>query len=233
MENEGGATPARERNVPSPAGSAMTRSRYVQYGCGFSAPEGWRNFDASPTLRFERLPLLGKLYTRNAKRFPENVEYGDIVKGLPVAPDSCDAVYSSHVLEHLSLDGMRTALRNTFVILRPGGTFRLVVPDLEQCVRQYLDDKTSDAALSLMRSTTLGVESRPTSLKGFLAAWLGNSQHLWMWDQKAMDAELRSAGFERVRRAALGDSPDPKFREVEEKERWDDCLGMEGTKPVT
>ena len=63
---------------------------YVQYGCGFTAPAEWVNYDASPTLRFERLPVLGKLYTRNKQRFPDNVKYGDIVKGLPEKADSCD-----------------------------------------------------------------------------------------------------------------------------------------------
>jgi hypothetical protein len=38
---------------------------YVQYGCGWSAPRGWRNFDASLTLRFERLPIIGLLYTNS------------------------------------------------------------------------------------------------------------------------------------------------------------------------
>ena len=56
---------------------------YVQYGCGWCAPEGWLNFDASPTLRFERLPMLGGLYTRNAERFPAAVRYGDIVRYRP------------------------------------------------------------------------------------------------------------------------------------------------------
>ncbi len=100
----------------------MARVRnYLQYGCGWSAPKGWRNFDASPTLRFERLPLIGRLYTRNSQRFPENVEYGDIVKGLPVAEESFHGVYCSHVLEHLSLADFRTALINTWRILKGGG----------------------------------------------------------------------------------------------------------------
>ena len=60
----------------------------VQFGCGFTAPETWLNFDASPTLRVERLPLVSRLYTKNEQRFPPNVEYGDIVKGLPLAPKS-------------------------------------------------------------------------------------------------------------------------------------------------
>ena len=32
---------------------------YVQYGCGWNAPRGWRNFDASPNLRIDHLPLIG------------------------------------------------------------------------------------------------------------------------------------------------------------------------------
>ena len=116
----------------------MNEHQYVQYGCGWSAPTGWRNFDASPTLRFERLPLIGQLYTKNASRFPENVEYGDIVKGLPLSPDSCNGVYCSHILEHLSLDDFRIALHNTKRILRPSGIFRLVLSDLEYSIKQYV-----------------------------------------------------------------------------------------------
>lgn len=59
----------------------LNDSRYIHYGCGCSAPSGWRNFDASPTLRFERLPVIGRLYTKNAFRFPQNVEYGGYCQG--------------------------------------------------------------------------------------------------------------------------------------------------------
>ena len=56
-----------------------------------------------PTLLFERIPLLGKLFTKNMARFPANVRYGDIVKGLPIREGTVDGVYASHVLEHLPL----------------------------------------------------------------------------------------------------------------------------------
>src|ERR1700688_376097 len=80
-----------------------TESCYVQYGCGWSAPEGWTNFDASLTLKWERIPILGRC-TKNSRRFPPNVRSGDIVKGLPVGDESCHGVYASHVLEHLTLE---------------------------------------------------------------------------------------------------------------------------------
>lgn len=205
----------------------MNDGQYVQYGCGWSAPKEWRNFDASPTLRFERLPLIGHLYTKNESRFPENVEYGDIVKGLPVPAESCKGVYCSHILEHLSLNDFRVALRNTRAILRPSGIFRLVLPDLEYSAKRYIDNTSNEAALEFMRETSLGHESRSRGIKGLISVWLGNSHHLWMWDYKSIQAELENAGFVDVRTASFGDSSDPMFGKVEEIGRWENCLGAE------
>ena len=205
---------------------------YVQYGCGWSAPEGWLNFDASPTLRFERFPLVGKFYTRNAHRFPPAVQQGDIVRGLPISGSSCTGVYCSHVLEHLALDDFRVALRHTFEYLKPGGVFRLVLPDLEQLAREYLADGAEMAAHRFMESSYLGTKQRARGLKGLVTGWLGNSSHLWMWDEKAMTAELRQQGFIHIRKAAFGDAEDRRFDEVEEKGRFDGCLAMQCQKPA-
>ena len=209
--------------MQGPGGSPL----YVQYGCGMSGPTGWRNFDSSPTLRFERIPLIGRLYTKNERRFPPTVEVGDIVKGLPLAPESCRVVYCSHVLEHLALEEFRIALRQTAKILEPGGVFRLVVPDLEYYARQYLGASTPEAAQNFLLETRLGRESRKRSLRGFLGSWLGGGEHLWMWDYRSIRKELADAGFVEIRRAKFGDSPDPMFREVEEVGRWENCLGVE------
>src|SRR5438128_2093436 len=98
------------------ANNEISKAQYVQYGCGFQKAEGWLNFDASPTLRFEKIPTFGRLYTRNSRRFPPEVRYGDVVKGLPVESNTCLGVYASHVLEHLSLADMRLALKETLRI---------------------------------------------------------------------------------------------------------------------
>lgn len=213
-----------ERRWPRTAG-------YAQYGCGLSAPRAWRNFDASPTLRFERIPLIGRLCTWNRSRFPANVEYGDIVKGLPIAEQSLEGVYCSHVLEHLSLVDFRTALRNTYTLLKPGGLFRLVVPDLEWLVDRYSADPSDGAALALLRDCGLGLERRDRDIRAFLVSWLGNSTHLWMWDFKSIRSELRRADFIGVRRACFNDSRDAAFAEVEDQRRWKNCLGVECSRP--
>ena len=95
---------------------------YVQYGCGNVAISGWQNFDASPTLRIQKLPFIGRLLQSKLNVvFDDEVLYGDIVRGLHIPAECVDGVFCSHVLEHLSLEDFHTALDNTFKILKRGG----------------------------------------------------------------------------------------------------------------
>lgn len=200
----------------------------IQYGCGLCAPPGWRNFDASPTLRLQRLPLLGYYFKQEPwPIFPANVEYGDIVKGLPVVAHSCKAIYCSHILEHLALEDVRIALQHTYSYLEMGGTFRFVLPDLERLARDYLVSTETNASIQFMEQAHLGKKQRPRGMKEFIREFIGNSQHLWMWDFKALTCELEHVGFQNIRRAEFGDSSISRFTEVEDYGRWKDCLGVE------
>ena len=206
--------------------------KYVQYGCGFSAPEVWTNYDASPTLRFERLPIVGKIYTRNSQRFPQNVKYGDIVKGLPEQPNSCDGVYCSHVLEHLAYNDFLKAIKNTYLILKPGGIFRGVVPDLKAAALDYIEnfDNYGAPANNFMQNTMLGIEERGTNILNMAKGMFGNSKHLWMWDYKSLQHELQKVGFKNIRPCVMGDSVDPNFSFVEEESRFYNAAAFECTK---
>lgn len=211
----------------------MEHSGHVQFGCGLTAPASWTNFDASPTLRIQKVPVVGGALTRKGPKFPANVRYGDVVRGLPVPPESCDAVYCSHVLEHLALEDLRTGLRNVLKCLKPGGIFRFVLPDLEQQVREYVSSTAAQPSVDFVHETLLGRRTRTRGLAAFVRDFLGNSAHLWMWDYKSLKVELEQAGFVDVRRASFGDSSDPLFRDVEERSRWDDALGIECRRPAT
>lgn len=202
----------------------------VHYGCGITAPDSWRNFDRSPTMRLQRLPLVGPHMRLGIHPlYPRNVEYGDIVAGLPIPPASARAVFCSHVLEHLALDDFRTALANTRKYLRPGGLFRLVVPDLRALAQEYLASADPGAALSFMEQTHLGVTARPRGSIERLRGLFGTDQHLWMWDYASLEMELRRAGFRHVRPAAFGDSSEPAFAEVEHPDRWEKAVGIEAS----
>jgi hypothetical protein len=52
-----------------------------------------------------------------------------------------------------------------------------------------------------------------------------------MWDFKSLKVELNQVGFDQIRRAHFGDSDHSDFFDVEEEERWVNCLGVECIKP--
>jgi hypothetical protein len=210
------------------------QSQNVQFGCGMCAPPSWLNFDAGPAFVLEkRFPFLkSALVRRGFPDYPRNIRYGDVIKGLPVAPNSAERVYCSHVLEHLALEDCRKTLKNVHTYLHPGGVFRFVLPDLEFYARQYLSSDDPKAAQIFMAETYLGEHIGARGLKSLPRAIFGRSQHLWMWDYKAFVPELEAAGFTAIRRAQFGDSGDPVFADVEDPGRWENCLGIECRKPA-
>lgn len=87
-------------------------------GCGGTFHPAWDNFDLVPSAAAVR---------------PLDVS-GDIS-----LPDNCyEAVYSSHVLEHLPRNVAPRACSEFHRILKKGGIVRLVVPDLESIAANYL-----------------------------------------------------------------------------------------------
>lgn len=94
--------------------------KIVNCGCGgkYSKTEEWINID----------------FTRR-----DNVIGHNLLEGLPLENDSVDAVFSSCMLEHFSLDQGKNFLSECYRVLIQGGICRIVVPDLENICREYLD----------------------------------------------------------------------------------------------
>lgn len=92
--------------------------RMLNVGCGRCYHDAWVNLDLC--------------------HFDSQVLQHDLVKGLPFEDNQFDAVYHSHVLEHLAPDDGTAMIRECYRVLKPGGVLRVVVPDLEQIARLYL-----------------------------------------------------------------------------------------------
>src|SRR5207247_3363331 len=88
-----------------------------------------------------------------------------------------DAVYHSHVIEHLDRQAAPAFVREIRRVLKPGGIHRVAVPDLEKSCRRYIDDLASrdagevclpnhDAAVAglidqMVRTEAFGTSQRP------------------------------------------------------------------------
>lgn len=204
----------------------------IQYGAGLCGPENWRNFDSSPMLRLQRVPMLNLLpIVRRGAPYPKTVIYGDVVKGLPVATGSADLVYCSHTLEHLALEDCRIALRESFRMLKSGGVFRAVMPDLRYLCSSYVSASVTDpaAAGNFMLNSHLGLVRRPRGMER-VRQLFSRDAHLWMWDYAGINSELMQAGFAHVREASFGDSRHAAFSDVESPHRWENGLGFEAAK---
>lgn len=114
----GEATPTRtflcEVTERRPADPAL-----LNIGCGNHFHRSWVNVDVAP--------CAPAVMAQNVAETP--LSFADAV---------FDAVYHSHVLEHLPKQAALPFLRDCLRVLKPGGVLRVAVPDLERISREYL-----------------------------------------------------------------------------------------------
>ncbi len=93
--------------------------RMLNLGCGATFHEDWVNVD----------------YTDHGGK----VLAYDLRLGIPFADKTFDVVYHSHILEHMPKAWGDFFLQECYRVLRPGGLLRVVLPDLENVTRAYLE----------------------------------------------------------------------------------------------
>lgn len=120
----------------------------VHLGAFDQSVDGWMNTDVTPHMWVAKIPfvplLLYKLrlireeyYLKHQKKAFNKLHYLDITKKFPFAANSVNAVFSSHVIEHLSMNEVKSLIEEIHRCLVPGGICRVVVPDLEKIVNLY------------------------------------------------------------------------------------------------
>ena len=192
----------------------------VNFGCGIDAPEGWQNFDNSPTIWLSRLPLGRRIF--RTPPWPPNVRRHDVRKGLPFADGTVDCVYCSHVFQLFTRSESVAIARECLRVLKPGGVFRIAVPDLQKMVRDYLADPAPMASHRFIERLLLRHTWQDVIHPG-----AHGSQ---MFDSKSLVAVLQEAGFADPRVREFGNSGIPNILEVELASRKRETLYVEAEK---
>lgn len=124
----------------------------------------------------------------------------DLQRPLPFADASFDGAFSEHVLEHFTWDdGLRIATEVARV-LRPGGVFRIVVPDGAFVMRSYFEDPEE-----LVRYRGAG-EPGETAMQMVNSFFRQRYEHQFMYDWPTLRALLERAGFGEVAHCGFGKS---------------------------
>ena len=156
---------------------SIPRGEYLDAGCGEELSPGFINLD---------------------RQWRPGVVCWDITVPLPIASGSLRGIFTEHCLEHVPLHQARAALREFRRTLRPGGLLRIVVPDAELYVRNYVAGQPMPYG---------GNEISPMDSLNRVFR-MGNA-HRYAYDFDTLAVLLREAMFDDIRRESFGTGRDP------------------------
>jgi SAM-dependent methyltransferase len=199
----------------------------LNLGCGIRTSHSCVNLDWSWWLKIGRNPVLKNLAPLVLDRARMNtlkeiasrpIRMHDLRKGIPFPDNSVDAVYHSHVIEHIDRNAVATFLREIYRVLKPGGIQRIVAPDLEPLARRYLESVSAahlvdwrehDLLVAAMIEQMVRRESAAlqdmsprrgkidTLVRG--DARKRGETHQWMYDRINLPGLIKEGGFKDVR----------------------------------
>ncbi len=174
-----------------------TESRRLQIGAGREPLEGWLNSDIESY---------------------DDVVFLDASKPFPLEDDSFEYIFSEHVIEHLTLEQGDVMLSESYRILKPGGKVRIATPDLKRFLALFGDDMTeADQNYIAGKLRWHGWERRGNIASVILNLQLRSWGHRFVYDEATLVDSLQRAGFENIRRFAVGESDDPELAGVEKR----------------
>jgi SAM-dependent methyltransferase len=193
-----------------------TLSRKLQLGAFDQTCEGWVNTDVTPHLLLARVPGLARVLhavgVLDEQRWRQHragtfraLRWLDVSRPFRFPDASFDAVYCSHMLEHLHPDVAEHCLHEAHRVLSTGGVLRLAVPDLDAMVADY-DPADPDQFL-------WGV------FQGRGARAKRSARHWWHYNAVSLEALLGRLGFSQVYRCEFQEGRCPDLEQIETR-RW-------------
>lgn len=171
-------------------------SRKLQVGTGENFLDGWLNTDIEPN--------------------DKSVAYLNATKRFPFEDESFDAIFSEHMIEHISyLEGC-FMLRECWRVMKPNGWLRIVTPDIKALLALY-DQKRTPIQEKYIRWMTdrflqgLG-KYEPVFVVNLAMRFSG---HQFFYDPETMEEALREAGFVDIEKVTPGESNREVFRGVD------------------
>ena len=198
----------------------------LNLGCGIRTSDSCVNIDWSWWLKIGRNPVLkavAPLVLNSARINTLNeisarpIRMHDLRKGIPFRDSTVDAVYHSHLIEHIDRNTVASFLGEIHRVLKPRGIQRIVTPDLESLARRYLESFSSAHLIDwrqhdlLMAAMIEQMVRRDSAALRDMSPRRGKidtlvrgdarkrgETHQWMYDRINLPGLLKECGFKNV-----------------------------------
>lgn len=145
----------------------------------------------------------------------------DVEKKFPFLDGELDYIYSEHMIEHLSYDGSKNYIKESYRCLKPGGIIRTAFPKIEFLMDAYKNPELYKIYIHThykMFNTQLiddfhGIENIPIS---FL---INDCYHMWghqvMYDMNAIKKMFELVGYINIKECDFDESDHQIFKGIE------------------
>lgn len=170
-------------------------------------------------------------------RAPGVVQF-DATRAFPLPDNRFAFVFSEHMIEHVGYGEALGMLRECLRVMRPGGTIRIVTPDL-RAILALLDRPWTPIQQDYFEYFCRHFIPRdhPRSPASLANAMFRTWGHTFLHDEETLRMALEEAGFVDVVRFRLGESKCPQLQGLEHEDRYPpglldlESLALEAVKP--
>jgi len=170
--------------------------RKLQVGAGPTQHTGWLNTTLQPIVK--------------------GTAHLDATKPFPIADNSFDYVFSEHMIEHIPYQAGQNFIRESFRVLRTGGTIRIATPDLAQIMKLYThpQEPTQRAYNEWIVDTFIphaDADYPSFVINQSYAGWF----HIFIYDRPTLEKCITDAGFIDVQWCLPNESDDEVLQGIE------------------
>ncbi|WP_081661431.1 class I SAM-dependent methyltransferase [Halopiger djelfimassiliensis] len=203
----------------------------LNLGCGADGIDGWINIDKSWDARLSKYPFIHRFFQNIGIGFTDemrdvpNLMTHDLSEDLPFDDESVEYIYTSHAIEHLGRDDAEDLIAESYRVLEQGGRIRIVTPDLEKYISEYLGDieldgseKYTSSADIFVNRTMMGKENIDmVAQRVRKSIFQPENNHYWLYDFKSIENMLEKEGFEEIERCKYQEGNVPDIEKLDNR----------------
>ena len=120
----------------------------------------------------------------------------DLRTGIPLKDNTVDAIYTSHMLEHIPYNDLIGFLVECRRVLKSGGYISVCVPNARQYIQAYIEGRNFRETAQLFQPAVVDTGSLIDQVN--YIAYMGG-QHATLFDEENLVNTLKTAGFQTVK----------------------------------